>query len=217
MPFSVTTLTHILFLQSKNATSMGNREQQKMGVATVSTSSSRPQIKARDARIVCDTMVQGLGKKLRHLGVDTHILESGLDHTHCARVAHQENRFIVTRGSAYTQVPEGHICQIKSDQVDDQIKEVFTYFNIVVSPDDFFSRCHACNSDDFIEMSNQQLMRGAHTNSGVPVQSFNIPSLILNKHQSFDVCNTCGKCYWEGSHKKRFCEGRFAKAATSTH
>lgn len=61
-------------------------------------------IPARFARVVCDTMVQGLGKKLRQLGIDTYILNTGSDHSQCARIAQRDSRLIVSRGSAYSQV-----------------------------------------------------------------------------------------------------------------
>lgn len=55
-------------------------------------------------KVVCDTMLQGLGKSLRGCGVDTLILESHQDHMECVRLANDDNRYILTRGIAFRQV-----------------------------------------------------------------------------------------------------------------
>jgi hypothetical protein len=35
-----------------------------------------------------------------------------------------------------------------------------------------------------------------------------IPTLILDTVSEFYVCSGCGKCYWIGSHYRKFLEGR---------
>lgn len=57
-------------------------------------------------KIVCDTMLQGLGKALRRCGIDTAILENHEDHMRCVELAQDEKRYIVTRGTAFNKV--GH-------------------------------------------------------------------------------------------------------------
>ena len=37
-------------------------------------------------KVVCDTMLQGLGRKLRNCGVDTHILDVGSDYQDALQV-----------------------------------------------------------------------------------------------------------------------------------
>lgn len=54
--------------------------------------------------MVCDTMLQGLGRSLRSCGVDTVILENHQDHMECARLAQDQNRYILTRGMAFRKV-----------------------------------------------------------------------------------------------------------------
>lgn len=58
---------------------------------------------ASSVRFVCDTMLQGLGKKLRRFGIDTVILENYDDHMKCVRLAEDE-RFILTRGLIFNKV-----------------------------------------------------------------------------------------------------------------
>lgn len=46
----------------------------------------RPSISSRDFRVVCDNMLQGLGRYLRACGVDVKILENSDDHDLAAKV-----------------------------------------------------------------------------------------------------------------------------------
>lgn len=61
----------------------------------------RAKLFAKDAKILCDTMVQGLGKYLRKLGIDTKLLMNPVQHSYCVRVALTEDRFVITRGKSY--------------------------------------------------------------------------------------------------------------------
>ncbi|KAF5299708.1 hypothetical protein FQA39_LY11503 [Lamprigera yunnana] len=87
-------------------------------------------------KIVCDTMLQGLGKSLRKCGIDTVALESFEDHMQCLVGA----------------VLSGHCLKITSDDIDEQLKQVLDYYKIVVTKDDVFSRCQICNSNNFIKV-----------------------------------------------------------------
>lgn len=61
-------------------------------------------ISPRNLRVVCDTMLTGLGRSLRSCGVDSVILEDRQDHMECVRIAQDENRSILTRGFAFRKV-----------------------------------------------------------------------------------------------------------------
>lgn len=56
-------------------------------------------IPACNIKVICDTMLQGLGKKLRSCGIDSAILENYEDHMLCVKYAQDENRYILTRGN----------------------------------------------------------------------------------------------------------------------
>lgn len=121
----------------------------------------RPKLYAKDAKILCDTMVQGLGKYLRKLGIDTKLLMNPVQHSYCVRVALMENRFVITRGKSYlearilifffptsdikfqfaSQLPPGQVINISSQYVEQQVDEVLKFFNIQVEQSDIFSRC----------------------------------------------------------------------------
>lgn len=44
-------------------------------------------------RVICDTMLQGLGRQLRNCGVDTLILENVDDHSTAVQVTFRTKRF----------------------------------------------------------------------------------------------------------------------------
>lgn len=119
-------------------------------------------IPASQFRVVCDTMVQGLGKMLRKCGIDTAILENEENHDVCVRIANQQRRVIVTRGLVYNRlcqhVPQGHCYPVMSDVLEEQLEEVLKYFNVFVTRQDVFSRCQACNGGDFVVVT-QEVMR----------------------------------------------------------
>ncbi|KAJ8966185.1 hypothetical protein NQ317_011249 [Molorchus minor] len=112
----------------------------------------------RQIKIVCDTMLQGLGKKLRSCGIDCVILDNHEDHMLCVKYAQDERRYILTKGfetfkmlNGYVQ--SGHCLKLISDVVEEQLKEVIDYYKIIVTKDHVFSRCQACNGNSFVKIS----------------------------------------------------------------
>ncbi|XP_043232576.1 exonuclease mut-7 homolog [Amphibalanus amphitrite] len=105
-------------------------------------------------RAVCDTMVQGLGKKLRSIGADVAILENGDDHDQCVALSRRENRVILTRGRQLHRrmagmVSTGLCYRVDAEKAADQLEEVVRHFRIDVAPDDVFKRCQYCNCADY--------------------------------------------------------------------
>ncbi|XP_043326331.1 exonuclease mut-7 homolog [Cervus canadensis] len=126
-----------------------------------------PEVPAQAFRVVCDNMLGGLARTLRCLGVDVRVLHSGEDHRQAAEVARQEGRVILTAGLPYhklrAQVGAGRClavdCSLKAQQ---QAKAVIRHFNVRVTPADIFSRCQACNCDQYLRVSKdvmKQLVR----------------------------------------------------------
>ncbi|MXQ97887.1 hypothetical protein E5288_WYG003983 [Bos mutus] len=84
-----------------------------------------------------------------------------------AQVARQEGRVILTSGLPYhklrAQVGAGRClavdCSLKAQQ---QAKAILRHFNVRVTPADIFSRCQACNCDQYLKVSKdvmKQLVR----------------------------------------------------------
>lgn len=117
-----------------------------------------PEIPARAFRVVCDNMLQGLARSLRLLGADVLALGNSEDHRRAAEVARQEGRIILTSGLPYhtlrAQVGAGRClwvdCNLKAPQ---QAKAVLRHFNVRVTHADIFSRCQACNCDQYLKVS----------------------------------------------------------------
>uniref|UniRef100_A0A8C7DYG4 Exonuclease 3'-5' domain containing 3 n=1 Tax=Naja naja TaxID=35670 RepID=A0A8C7DYG4_NAJNA len=103
-------------------------------------------ILAQDFRVVCDNMLQGLGRSLRCLGVDVQILGNDDEHRRAAEIAREENRVILTSGlpfhSLRSQVGEGRCFSVScSEKARDQVLQVLKHFNVRVALADVFSRC----------------------------------------------------------------------------
>ncbi|XP_017786013.1 PREDICTED: exonuclease mut-7 homolog [Nicrophorus vespilloides] len=112
---------------------------------------------AHQVKVICDTMLQGLGKNLRKLGIDTLILSSNADHMECVRYYMDDARYILTKGHTFNTlngaVKPGYCLRIVSDLIEDQLQQVVEYYNIVVSRNDVFSRCKICNGNNFVKVS----------------------------------------------------------------
>ncbi|XP_045462079.1 exonuclease mut-7 homolog [Harmonia axyridis] len=119
-------------------------------------------------KFVCDTMLQGLGKKLRRCGIDTAILGTDQDHTECVNLAHNEERYILTRGTIFNKLV-GYVCpgycyKVISDDIDVQLKEVLDYYRIKVTKADVFSRCQFCNESCFVKVGRSTMEMMASQN-----------------------------------------------------
>ncbi|NXP53003.1 MUT7 Exonuclease, partial [Heliornis fulica] len=103
-------------------------------------------ISPREFSVVCDNMLQGLGRYLRCLGVDVRMLDNEDDHRKAAEIARQEGRVILTSGLPYqtlqSQVAEGMCFSVNcSEKAKEQALQVLKHFNVQVSLADIFSRC----------------------------------------------------------------------------
>ncbi|XP_026195532.1 exonuclease mut-7 homolog isoform X2 [Anabas testudineus] len=115
-------------------------------------------------RVVCDNMLQGLGRYLRCLGVDVVMLENTDDHRIAAKLAQAEGRVILTCGQPYqslrSQVGEGRCLSLDcSEKARDQAVRVLRHFNVQPTPSDIFSRCQACNSDQYVAVPREDMIR----------------------------------------------------------
>eukprot|EP00090_Calanus_glacialis_P019626 TRINITY_DN30122_c0_g1_i1.p1 TRINITY_DN30122_c0_g1~~TRINITY_DN30122_c0_g1_i1.p1 ORF type:complete len:904 (+),score=359.69 TRINITY_DN30122_c0_g1_i1:248-2713(+) len=105
-------------------------------------------------QLVCDDMLQGLCRRLRLFGVDCLALDNGQDHLECVGLATgQVPRYVLSRGAPAARIakrlPPGHTLDIKSNDLDMQVEEVFRYFSIVADTGDLFSRCVLCNGGHY--------------------------------------------------------------------
>lgn len=128
------------------------------------SSADLPPVPPQQLRVVCDNMLQGLGRYLRCLGVDVVMLEGSDDHKKAAELAHSEGRVILTCGQPYqslrSQVGEGRCLSLDcSEKARDQAVRVLRHFNIQPTPSDIFSRCQACNSDEYVAIPREDMIK----------------------------------------------------------
>uniref|UniRef100_A0ACB8F0A7 Uncharacterized protein n=1 Tax=Sphaerodactylus townsendi TaxID=933632 RepID=A0ACB8F0A7_9SAUR len=107
---------------------------------------SSASISVWDFRVVCDNMLQGLGRYLRCLGVDVRMLKNDDEHRKAAELARKEHRVILTSGLPYqtlrSQVGEGRCFLVDcSEKAREQALRVLKHFNVQVTLADVFSRC----------------------------------------------------------------------------
>ncbi|XP_007945268.1 exonuclease mut-7 homolog [Orycteropus afer afer] len=130
--------------------------------SALATEELAPEVSARNFRVVCDNMLQGLARSLRCLGVDVRVLGAGEDHRRAAEVARQEGRIILTSGLPYhklrAQVGAGRClsvdCALKARE---QALNVLRHFNVRVTFADVFSRCQVCNCDQYLKVSKDMM------------------------------------------------------------
>ncbi|XP_064583669.1 exonuclease mut-7 homolog isoform X1 [Zonotrichia leucophrys gambelii] len=125
---------------------------------------SRPPapISPQEFSVVCDNMLQGLGRYLRCLGVDVRLLDNEDDHRKAAEIARQEGRVILTSGLPYqtlrSQVGEGRCFSVNcSQKAKDQALQVLKHFNVQVSLGDIFSRCQVCNCNKYLKVPRERM------------------------------------------------------------
>ncbi|KAG1971128.1 exonuclease mut-7 [Pimephales promelas] len=123
-----------------------------------------PTITPPELRVVCDNMLQGLGRFLRCLGVDVKMLENTDDHKVAAELARAEGRVILTAGQPYqtlrSQVGEGRCLILDcSEKARDQAVHVLRHFHVRLTPSDIFSRCQACNCNEYFKLSREDMTR----------------------------------------------------------
>ncbi|KAM8995754.1 exonuclease mut-7 homolog isoform 1-T1 [Ara ararauna] len=130
-------------------------------------------ISPKEFSVVCDNMLQGLGRYLRCLGVDVRMLENGDDHRKAAEIARQEGRVILTSGLPYqtlqSQVAEGRCFSVNSsEKAKEQALQVLKHFNVQVSLSDIFSRCQVCNCDKYLKVSRERMRQLVEDSRQVP-------------------------------------------------
>uniref|UniRef100_A0ABM5F5J2 Exonuclease mut-7 homolog n=1 Tax=Pogona vitticeps TaxID=103695 RepID=A0ABM5F5J2_9SAUR len=133
----------------------------------------------QDFRVVCDNMLQGLGRYLRCLGADVQILENEDEHRKAAEIARQEGRVILTSGLPYqtlhSQVGEGRCFQVDcSEKAKDQALQVLKHFGVQVNLADVFSRCQACNCNQYLKIPKEEMVQ--MMKESVPLKVEDAPS-----------------------------------------
>ncbi|XP_071396895.1 exonuclease mut-7 homolog [Centroberyx affinis] len=170
-----------------------------------------PPLAPQQLRVVCDNMLQGLGRHLRCLGVDVLMLEPSDDHREAAQLAQADGRVILTCGQPYqslrSQVAEGRCLSLDcSEKARDQAVRVLRHFNVQPTPNDIFSRCQVCNGDQYMALPREDMARllrqrgfledQDHTELQSPQQEEEEPGDILTCSVTPDLPRYVPQCRW---------------------
>lgn len=133
-----------------------------------------------------DVHLGTLAKLLRMLGFDA-TYKTDLTDATIARIAQTENRIVLTRDVGllkHKTIAQGH--WLRSQQTEEQLREVLQKYKI--KPSDFkpLSRCLVCNT--WVQPAAKEQV------------SDKLPPKTQLYFNEFYQCPTCGKVYWKGSH-----------------
>nr|XP_046161384.1 exonuclease mut-7 homolog isoform X2 [Oncorhynchus gorbuscha] len=138
-----------------------------------SQSPQPPRMAPQQLRVVCDNMLQGLGRYLRCLGVDVVLLENTDDHRVAAQLAREDGRVILTCGQPYqtlkSQVGEGRCIALDcSEKARDQAVRVLKHFNVQPTQSDIFSRCQEATAGNRQDRQTDRQTDGRSRERGQP-------------------------------------------------
>lgn len=137
-------------------------------------------------KFIADEMLGRLAKWLRMLGYDT-IYKTPTSDSSLVNQAFREQRIILTRDTRLIErkyIPRYIL--IKSDDYNEQLKQIIKDLNLQPNPNLFFSRCILCNTE--IESISKDLVQKK------------VPLYIYETQKSFLHCPKCDKVYWAGTH-----------------
>jgi uncharacterized protein with PIN domain len=126
-----------------------------------------------------------LAKWLRILGYDSKFYR-GDNLSTLIIMALREERIILTRNARISRFPGPSLVIIKSDFVDQQIKQTIERLKLKLLPKDMFTRCVICNVE-LAQIPKNRLKT-------------KVPRYVYQTHQDFMSCPECKKVYWQGTH-----------------
>ena len=98
----------------------------------------------------------------------------------------RDNRIILTRDSKMSVYSGIRVIHIKSDFVEDQVRQVLNELKIKPDRSRFFTVCVICN----------QPLKSV-TKAAVKEK---VPPYVYETQASFMKCETCDRIYWQGTH-----------------
>ncbi|XP_068236565.1 exonuclease mut-7 homolog isoform X1 [Palaemon carinicauda] len=218
--------------RNSKAEKKGKKKEQSPDKSSSIQRSQGP-IEAKNFHVVCDTMLQGLAKKLRLCGIDAVALENGQSCDDCIEFYEKEQRYVLSRGNSYRRlakfIPANYLYHVENEGARQQLEEVMTTFKVKLSPNDLFARCTKCNSgsyitvppsiiqkiitnlndndclpDEWMNFGGERInLTSGCTDKGVIIQVKKLIPAVIEKAEVLYVCARCGKCYWDGSHQER--------------
>jgi hypothetical protein len=138
-------------------------------------------------KFIADNMLGKLAKWLRFMGYDT-LYPKTLNDNELAQLSKQQIRILLTRDKELAKKKGVQIIYIKSENLDDQLRQIIIELNLKLDSNTF-CRCPECNS--LLNKIDKAQLNG------------NVPDGVLQRHKLFWVCKNCTRYYWQGTHYKK--------------
>lgn len=140
-------------------------------------------------KLIADAMLGALARWLRILDLDV-VYDPALDDPEIVERAAAEDRVILTRDRRLVQRRLARIhLLIRSDVVDEQVRQVLEELEIRPDPSRVLGRCLRCNVPT--EPIDAETARSR------------VPPWIARTQDEYRICPSCGRLYWPGTHVER--------------
>ncbi|KAM7349300.1 exonuclease mut-7 homolog [Cochliomyia hominivorax] len=114
-------------------------------------------------KFLCDSMLIGLSKELRKLGLDCVEIHNNIDINRYIDMARNDQRYVLTRDSRYItfsrELPQQQCLQIPSDSVELQVLNILQYFQLKIDQRCLFTRCLQCNGNEFLLANRYEMQK----------------------------------------------------------
>ena len=141
---------------------------------------------------LADAMLGALARWLRALDLDV-LYDTAWDDPEIAARAAAEGRTILTRDRRLVlrRLARNHLL-IRSDDVDEQVRQVLADLALSPDPARFFTRCLRCN----------------HPLAPIAAEEAreHVPPYVARTQEEFRRCPGCGRIYWSSTHVRRMRE-----------
>jgi uncharacterized protein with PIN domain len=143
-------------------------------------------------QFVVDAMLGRLARWLRILGFDTWYFRE-IDDQHLLRLHAETGRVLLTRDTKLVGCRGiGVHVLVKSDRWEDQLREVVKTLSLILYQERLLTRCLLCN----------RLL-----NRLSPEEAYGrIPDHVARSTSDFRGCESCGKVFWPGTHRRHITE-----------
>jgi uncharacterized protein len=145
-----------------------------------------------EQRFIADSMLGKLARWLRVMGCDVEYFPSIGDDEVVSRAA-RAGRLLLTRDTLLVrrrEARENHFF-VKGDHFRDQLRQVVAHFAIDPTGR-FLTRCLECNS--LLADIGKSAVRGM------------VPPYVYATQDLFRSCPSCGRLYWQGTHRQRMAQ-----------
>ncbi|XP_042711634.2 exonuclease mut-7 homolog isoform X7 [Chrysemys picta bellii] len=185
-----------------NQQEMPSPSEQQAKVIGMEALSPPPSISPKEFSVVCDNMLQGLGRHLRCLGVDVRMLENDDNHRKAAELCNCDKYLKISKDqmrqlmqlSGLLTEEDNADCLAKSEEKQETNPASDTSESDSLQPV-YNPNCQWLEESDL----NVETLTLA---TGASLQLAAIPAGVLGKADLsyFYCCTQCGKVFWEGSH-----------------